>query len=260
MSDTETAWPWSVLGLKDTCSDPKDVRRAYAKKLKSIDPSADIDGFQALRYAYSRALKITQNNQDTQDSRSVSQGLPEIRTPTNDNTYFPPQPAPTPTSDGSKTVELDQEIDSSDYSIPENLFKRFNELTSYKKTLTLEEWSPLLSSVALTDPVVAQRVEWMLQENLAKNIGYYRSSINAAKLCNAIDERFGWVSDGIGFLKRYPHRRNLQATVSTIVRQNAWRFEERQKQIFTPKETKIKPVPAIYWAAAIILYFLLLVI
>ena len=56
MSDTETAWPWSVLGLKDTCSDPKDVRRAYAKKLKSIDPSADIDGFQALRYAYSRAF------------------------------------------------------------------------------------------------------------------------------------------------------------------------------------------------------------
>ncbi len=47
---------WDVLGIEPT-GDPKAIRRAYAARLRAIDPDRDPGAFQTLRAAYERALR-----------------------------------------------------------------------------------------------------------------------------------------------------------------------------------------------------------
>ncbi len=48
---------WKLLDLKPT-NDRKLIKRAYAKKLKAMNPECDIVGFQALRKAYEDAISF----------------------------------------------------------------------------------------------------------------------------------------------------------------------------------------------------------
>lgn len=67
-------FPWSTLGI-DADSDEAAVRRAYATKLKAMDPDADHKGFERLREARDRALAL---------ARSRAAGVVEEQEPVDD--------------------------------------------------------------------------------------------------------------------------------------------------------------------------------
>ena len=50
---------WSVLHLSDD-AEVRDIKRSYARLLKTFRPDEDPEGFQRLREAYERALAIAQ--------------------------------------------------------------------------------------------------------------------------------------------------------------------------------------------------------
>ncbi len=58
MSPDEAPWPWAVLGLDRMPKEVSDIRRAYARALKGIDQSTDIEGFTELREAYEYAMAV----------------------------------------------------------------------------------------------------------------------------------------------------------------------------------------------------------
>lgn len=57
---------WQQLGIEPT-NDIKEIKRAYAKQLQIYHPEEDAEGYQALREAYDRAIKLVNQRMDRSD-------------------------------------------------------------------------------------------------------------------------------------------------------------------------------------------------
>ena len=91
--------PWALLGLKPG-ADRADIRRAYARLLKTTNPEDDPEGFMALRAAHDAALNQLQWHQQWPDEAdAAADGSEAVKAA--------PSPPPPPAEDPHCTAEHD---------------------------------------------------------------------------------------------------------------------------------------------------------
>jgi hypothetical protein len=209
-------WPWDVLDLPRAPETTADVRRAYAKRLKTIDQGKDIAGFEALRSAYEAALQRVEQKARKAKSKTVAEpaepsdlgavevapdlapSLPDRSSATEDPRAGSAQPDDLP---GPPPIQS-----------PEDRLRIRLGLLSEKNILL----SPNAQVQAILDEPAFQspELDQMIRQGLAQyirsqllwnhlNEPYLRHPGVTADLLKALDARFGWLSDYSAFRRDF---------------------------------------------------------
>lgn len=229
MSADTTAYPWSVLGLDGPSSDT-DIRKAYAARLKSMDQDADPDAFQTLRGAYQYARQLAKTAQNTPGDPVIEDTPPKpdqagIDPLPVDLAVAPPRPQTVISPiivDGPSESEC---VDQMQNLVVDNNFE-------------LAKWRKLLNSPALDDLDVAARFEHALVVSLSDTLVRPKPrtqvlSVSAPWIA-LIENRFGWLSDGLRFERRFPRHTVLRDRMNRTFR------HEQSAQIFATKPIQPK--------------------
>ncbi|WP_317055742.1 hypothetical protein [Roseovarius rhodophyticola] len=288
MSNTKPSWPWSQLGLPYCPDSERDIRRAYAARLKEIDAEADIEGFEALRAAYDAARRMVKSFKSVKEGAAPKHGHRTVVSQvTNPRASAQPQQVATPpkprvTGKGakskgptdtppklkpsskpaapSKPPEQAGPWGAEDLSDPQVLLRKAQNLVEGKH-LNAEDWAPLLKSSALDDPAVSRHLQQTMVAFLSQRI-QSGGNISGGRgdLCGLIDDRFGWVSDGIGFLRQFPNARTLQATMAKVLREDRWRDAARAGAVRPPPKDFAKRIPPLMWVFPFVAWLFLLAV
>ncbi|GHG80561.1 hypothetical protein [Pseudodonghicola xiamenensis] len=220
MSADAVGWPWDVLGLEGATQDSRVIRRAYAKRLKSLD-QGDVSAFQALRGAYEYA--VSQSDKGKAEARPlVIQALAggsgeeaRLPVPPGDVTLPDPGQQTDAPSDGSEPerfaprepisassvgeasalTEEDQDEDAA-------IIERARNLIALNMFRTAG-WQPLLEQRAMMSREATQQLEWLLITRLNKPVKMPYTPTPPGSWIRLVDEHFGWLQDGIGFSRRF---------------------------------------------------------
>ncbi|MEM9522539.1 MAG: hypothetical protein AAF982_00855 [Pseudomonadota bacterium] len=285
MSGNERLWPWSELGLERAVDNSREVRRAYAVRLKEIDVHTDVEAFEKLRQAYDHARRIT-GQADPHDVASSAHQVAvdvlkrhEKRSESSRTRIAQPwsaweddvqEPSAKPHGTAGEDnpgrqnseplkpnipSELWQEGGVSDPAIlMEKAYRLVNE-----ESLRARDWKVLLASTTLSDPDISMQFQWELINYLNRKMisGGFEASDRWAFYA-AIDERFGWVSDGIGFLRKFPQARDLQTAMAKVLRE--YDGEQKTAPPFLAGKTGVhaKPLPPFLWILPLLIWLILL--
>lgn len=208
----EADWPWSELGLSGPATD-RDIRRAYATRLKRIDPEADPKSFEGLRMAYEYARELAEYA-EAEAEPAVQAGplemSPESLAPPvaghdaqaakpdevdPDMSEHPAEegeaPSVWPNSDGYAALidEMQALIKAGDYNV--------------------DRWQRLLADTVLEDLWLSEQFERALADALWEKgfsgKDFWHTGLKASRDWLAlIEARYGWLTDGLRFRDLFP--------------------------------------------------------
>lgn len=212
MSD-EYRSPWDVLQL-DYEATEKEVRRAYAVRLKQIDPAVDPKAFEVLRRAYEAALQTARHH----------------------GRVIPDQTAETVVTVQGASVNEKPAVSVAVATTPENganLTATFQEMINlaHARNYSVERWLPLLNDPLLDDPWVSARFEYALVQELSENELKTDYTISAGQEWRAlIESRYAWISDGLRYARMFPGNPDLREVLVEKERGKAVRYVPSFKQ------------------------------
>nr|WP_319250272.1 hypothetical protein [uncultured Celeribacter sp.] len=247
-SEGALIWPWSELGLNEDERDARAVKRAYAKRLKSLDPEGDPQAFQRLRMAYEAARTI-----------AASPSAKPIDVPPEEK-FQPDTPKEAEPLETTHFVEKNDELFSDCTWANVEELSHEAQLRIVGEKFNVAEWEELLQHPALDLPDATEHIEKVIVEALmAREFPPHMTHKTFVDVprnwAKVVDARFHWAADGLRFSRRFPYAEELRAAFRKRVMNEGLddiKPNARAKPLESKRELPFFMRPA--WA--IFLYFL----
>lgn len=216
---------YGVLGLRDATAGRAEVRRAYAARLKQIDPDQDRAAFERLRAAYEAALAFCASATQRPEGPEAELDRP-----------LAPARAPEPLSvlrpapEDTRLAQIEARLQAA--------VQRREEIDTIRQ---------LLHDPALNDPALARQVEWGIYTIFQERIGidpdgmpHFRFANRSGRghtgdaafggdrkalieLLKALDTQLGWFSDSIRMQRTFPDFDRLAIAADALMPAPNWR-------------------------------------
>lgn len=212
MASKAKRWPWSVLDLPGPAAETRDIRRAYAVRLKALSPE-DVTGFEALRSAYDAALAHGQKKKarpakavaamapplsPVPTASAAATGLPPTAADTAQTPVPPVAAATSHDPDETTALPATWNSDTATQAAQAEYLRQLEAMLD-RQNFSLSRWEPFFDSALLQDPAFFRQVE----QTIIGRVGHTRPDFPAPWSRRA-DEVFGWSTDGVGFARRFP--------------------------------------------------------
>lgn len=166
---------WEILGIEPT-TDSKEIKRAYAKKLKKYHPEDDPEGYQRLREAFDQArdyvkfINKTGNSVPDTPSLDTTSGettidIPEVAESVSQDTYSNYENI----SDLIFTHDIEANQSSAQQDVDSFLAEVEELYTNYTLRIDRSNWSQLLTADIIWDMKVHDILTYRMTDFLAEN-------------------------------------------------------------------------------------------
>jgi len=204
---------WRILGVARDATE-REIRRAYAAKLKQVDMVRDVAGFEALRRAYEIALARRRSAPVAADPVAEETAAEPARPVAAARLVIERSPASDPPAD------------------PGELFKTMKSLVA-KPDYSVEPWLRLLNDPMLDFPQVNDAFEYELVRALSEGELDTKLDLSAGpEWRSLVERRYAWVSDGLRYTHQFPRYTYLRDVLAYARR---------------PQMPKPKPTPGEVW-------------
>jgi hypothetical protein len=184
-------FPWNVLEL-DPGATQKDIRRAYAVKLKQLDTAKNPEEFQELRHAYEVALFNARIFTEIESSPTEPEAVPAA---------------------GERQNEAPEAVATAEAPPAPDLTAPFETMRSLveRRDYSVAAWQHLLNDPRLDDPYANASFEYALVAALSENELKTEFTLSAKKgWQDLIESRYAWVSDGMRYTRMFPLHNDLR--------------------------------------------------